>query len=57
MKSRQHDEWAILNYYNKVSKYDLDRANLKMRDAQREKSLRRVENAKAKREMIFGNKE
>ena len=28
-----------------------------MRDAQREKSMRRVQNAKAKREMLFGNKE
>lgn len=24
-RSKQHDEWAMLNYYTKVSKYDLDR--------------------------------
>lgn len=47
--SRQHDEDAIVNYYQKVSKYDLDRANLCMRDMWREKQTRRVENAKAKR--------
>ena len=33
LKSKQHDEFAILNYYNQVSKYDLDRANLNMRKA------------------------
>jgi len=32
-KSRQHDEFAALNYYNQISKYDLDRANLCMREA------------------------
>ena len=52
LKSRQHDEYAILNYYDKQNKYELDRGNLKMRDAIIEKQKRRVENAKAKREMI-----
>ena len=52
LKSKQHDEFAVLNYYNKVSKYDLDRGNLKMREYWRTKQDRRVENAKAKREMI-----
>ena len=45
-----------MNYYNKVSKYDLDRANLKMREAFRQKSKRRVENARAKRDILNGNK-
>ena len=52
LKSQQHDEFAVLNYYKKVSKYDLDRANINMKDAWREKQTRRVENARAKREMI-----
>ena len=52
IKSRQHDEFAILNYYSKVSKYDLDRAQLNMREASICKQQRRVENAQAKRTMI-----
>lgn len=52
LKSKQHDEFAILNYYTKVSKYDLDRANMCMNEVWRHKQERRVENAKAKREMI-----
>jgi len=52
LRSRQHDEFAILNYYTKVSKYDLDRADLRIRDAMREKQARRIENARAKRNMI-----
>lgn len=36
-KSKQHDEFAVLNFYQKVSKYDLDRANLNMRQAWTEK--------------------
>lgn len=51
-RSNQHDEFAVVNYYKKVSKYDLDRANLKMRDAWVEKSNRRVRNAAAKKHMI-----
>jgi len=54
LKSKQHDEWAVLNYYNKVSKYDLDRSNLKMRQNQSVKQMRRFENAAAKRKMING---
>ena len=45
LKSKQHDEFAILNYYNQVSKYDLDRANLNMRTAWHLKQKRRIENA------------
>ena len=52
LKSQQHDEFAILNYYKQVSKYDLDRGNLNMKDAWKEKQFRRIENARAKREMI-----
>ena len=51
-KSCQHDEFAVMNYYNKVSKYDLDRANLCMRDMWREKQSRRVDNARAKRQKL-----
>ena len=53
-KSRQHDEFAALNYYNQISKYDLDRANLCMREAWCAKQTRRVTNAKVKRELIDG---
>jgi hypothetical protein len=49
LRSRQHDEWAHLNYYTKVSKYDLDRGNIKMNSAQKEKNVRKVINARAKR--------
>ena len=54
LKSRQHDEYAVLNYYNGISKYDLDRANLCMREAWKVKQMRRVENAAAKRDLING---
>jgi len=52
MRSKQHDEFAVLNYYAKVSKYDLDRSNINMQQAKREKQRRRELNARAKREMI-----
>jgi len=40
LKSRQHDEYAVVNFYMKASKYDLDRANLNLAKLYREK-LRR----------------
>ena len=43
-----------MNYYAKVSKYDLDRSNVNMAQARREKQRRRELNARAKREMING---
>ena len=52
LRSKQHDEFAVLNYYAKVSKYDLDRSNINMQRAKREKQHRRELNARAKREMI-----
>lgn len=52
LRSKQHDEFAVLNYYAKVSKYDLDRSNINMRQAKREKQNRREINARAKRDMI-----
>lgn len=52
LKSRQHDEFAVVNYYSKMSKYDLDRANLCMQDMWREKQSRRVLNARAKRQKL-----
>ena len=51
-RSKQHDEWAMLNYYTKVSKYDLDRKSINMERAKHEKQLRRVANAKAKKDLI-----
>ena len=54
LKSRQHDEYAEVNYYNQISKYELDRANLCMREAWKAKQARRVTNANAKRELING---
>ena len=35
----------LYNYLQQVSKYDLDRANLNMAEMQKEKMLRRAENA------------
>ena len=52
LRSKQHDEWAMLNYYTKVSKYDLDRASINMDKARHEKSLRRIVNAREKRDKI-----
>jgi hypothetical protein len=52
MRSKQHDEFAVLNYYAKVSKYDLDRSNINMQQAKREKQRRREINARAKRDQI-----
>jgi len=45
----------VLNYYAKVSKYDLDRSNINMEKAWREKQQRRVLNARAKREAIIND--
>lgn len=42
----------MLNYYTKVSKYDLDRKNINMEKAKHEKHLRRVVNAKVKKDLI-----
>ena len=50
VRSKQHDQWAKLNFFVKVSKYDLDRANIDMQKAMQEKKHRRVVNARAKRE-------
>ena len=44
----------MLNYLQKVSKYDLDRANLCMADIQREKNRRRQANATEKRQSLEG---
>ena len=44
----------MLNYLQKVSKYDLDRANLCMADIQREKNRRRHANAMEKRQSLEG---
>lgn len=30
VRSKQHDEYAVLNYYAKVSKYDLDKGTVNM---------------------------
>ena len=40
LKSRQHDEYAVVNFYMKTSKYDLDRANLNVATLYREKIRR-----------------
>ena len=45
----------MLNYYAKVSKYDLDRASINMELAQKEKKQRRILNAQAKREAILND--
>lgn len=42
----------MLNYYTKVSKYDLDRKSINMERAKHEKQLRRVANAKTKKDLI-----
>ena len=52
LRSQQHDEFAVLNYYAKVSKYDLDRSNINMAKAKREKQFRREVNARAKKTII-----
>ena len=56
MRSRQHDEYAVLNYYAKVSKYDLDMGTVNMQQARREKQRRREINARAKKEIITTDK-
>ena len=48
----QHDPFAKVSYYDKCSKYDLDRGVLDYRAIWKEKSNRRVINAQAKREAI-----
>lgn len=42
----------MLNYYAKVSKYDLDRSSINMAKAKREKQFRREVNARAKKTFI-----
>ena len=45
-----HDEYAKYNAFHNVSKYDLDRGHVNMRDIWRENDRRKVENARNKRE-------
>ena len=47
----------MLNYYSKISKYDVDRANINMHMAKKEKQNRRVVNAKTKRLTIDQERE
>ena len=56
MREKKHKEWATINYYTKVSKYDLDRANVDMNTVQQEKKIRRVFNARAKKLLIDQDK-
>jgi hypothetical protein len=49
---KQHDEFAAINYFDKVSKYDLDRGHLNYKGLWKEKQDRRHINAQSKREEI-----
>lgn len=46
---KQHDEFAAVNFLDKVSKYDLDRGHLNYKGIWREKQERRHTNANNKR--------
>ena len=48
-RTKQHDQYAMLNYYSKVSKYDLDRGDIDLTTAKLEKQRRRERNARHKR--------
>ncbi len=56
-RKKQRDEWQQLNFFAKVSKYDLDRANINMMQAQQHKKHVRVVNARARREQMMAEKQ
>ena len=52
VRAKHRDQFAAVNFLTQVSKYDLDRMNLNLKQAKVEKKYRRVLNAKRKKDTL-----